>query len=514
MVTLTVGRLHARYAVDRPATAARLDDCLRRVLDGELDAAMTGLALPVGHVCVPRLTVRVRLDSTGVAAARSWAAEIAAALERAVAERPDGVVVYPRTLDALVDLLVSAGRADLRRAWAWRQVGLLAAGTDPGRPDLAAQALAGEPELACAALVAAAAAGPLPLTAAGWVAVARAVDELTPPVRDEEAGPLPDVLATPVARRLPTRVAVLPSADRLAVAGLLLLCVAPALARSAPARAAVAGALTRPAAGPPDSPDPAAGPDLPAGADPAAGVAGSSEPAGCAAEPAGPPSPGGAGEPPGGPAQRRTAARPSTSDGETITGPRPDPAWPAPPSVPDRDPDPAAPAPVAGPNPDAGSATPAAGPPADRVSPAGGVLFLLALAPELDLPEPLDRLPLPTVYGWLAAYLGEVPPDDPAVHVLSGQPPEPPDPPGPVEEAALHLLAGRVRDRQRTALALEPDDDLRWLWCRSARIAAEPGWVEATFALADVDTRVRAAGLDLDPGFVWWLGAVVRYRYA
>jgi hypothetical protein len=28
-----------------------------------------------------------------------------------------------------------------------------------------------------------------------------------------------------------------------------------------------------------------------------------------------------------------------------------------------------------------------------------------------------------------------------------------------------------------------------------------------------VDTGVRLAGLDLDPGFVWWLGAVVRFRY-
>ena len=78
----------------------------------------------------------------------------------------------------------------------------------------------------------------------------------------------------------------------------------------------------------------------------------------------------------------------------------------------------------------------------------------------------------------------------------------------------MPVLAEQVRDRLREALALEPDDDLRWLWHRPARIAAEPGWMEATFALADVDTRVRAAGLDLDPGFVWWLGAVVRYRYA
>ena len=29
----------------------------------------------------------------------------------------------------------------------------------------------------------------------------------------------------------------------------------------------------------------------------------------------------------------------------------------------------------------------------------------------------------------------------------------------------------------------------------------------------DVDIDVRIAGLDIDPGFVWWLGAVVGFRY-
>jgi hypothetical protein len=49
---------------------------------------------------------------------------------------------------------------------------------------------------------------------------------------------------------------------------------------------------------------------------------------------------------------------------------------------------------------------------------------------------------------------------------------------------------------------------------RSGRIEREPGWVDVHLALADVDVDVRRAGLDLDPGWVPWLGCVVRFRYA
>ncbi|MFB7051944.1 hypothetical protein ACWF95_07180 [Streptomyces vinaceus] len=48
---------------------------------------------------------------------------------------------------------------------------------------------------------------------------------------------------------------------------------------------------------------------------------------------------------------------------------------------------------------------------------------------------------------------------------------------------------------------------------RPGRITAETGWIEVELALADTDLAVRRAGLDLDPGWLGWLGAVVRYRY-
>ena len=40
------------------------------------------------------------------------------------------------------------------------------------------------------------------------------------------------------------------------------------------------------------------------------------------------------------------------------------------------------------------------------------------------------------------------------------------------------------------------------------------GSIEVRFPLSAVDTRVRRAGLDLDPDFVPWLGCVVRFSYA
>ena len=482
---MTVGRMHTRYI----GAAAGYGDAFPIVVESELETALAAVTLPDGHVCLPSLTVPVRLGPWG-SAARSWAEQIAAAL--AVAARD--AVVYPRLLDAVVDLLVSVGRGDLHRAWAWRGLGLT---TDPDRPDAAAAALTGRPELAVAALVAAAARGPLPLTAAGWVAVARRVGALVAPASPTGApvGPsstsLGDVLASPVARRLPAEITALPEADRREVGRLLVLCAAPALARSPAAVTAVA-ALLREVPGPRVTSEP--GPDPVPHATDREDVASAAASAAAAA-----PAPAWAPEPD--PAPRMPAADPST---------------------PDRAPDPTRRAAPERPDPETAGARTGAeigGPPAAVLSAAGGVFFLLAATgvPELPGPPPPPALvdqPFITVVPLLAARLGGVDLDDPAVHVLAGQPTEPLAEPTADQDAALGVLAEQVTAWFRTLLRPEPDDDLRWLWRRPARIAAEPGWVEVTYDLDDVDTRVRAAGLDLDPGFVWWLGSVVRYRYA
>jgi hypothetical protein len=48
---------------------------------------------------------------------------------------------------------------------------------------------------------------------------------------------------------------------------------------------------------------------------------------------------------------------------------------------------------------------------------------------------------------------------------------------------------------------------------RPGRLRLEPGWIELQLPLEQVDTRLRRLGLDLDPGYLPWLGCVLRIRY-
>ncbi len=48
---------------------------------------------------------------------------------------------------------------------------------------------------------------------------------------------------------------------------------------------------------------------------------------------------------------------------------------------------------------------------------------------------------------------------------------------------------------------------------RHAVIQADPGWIDVDLRLDEVSVDVRRAGLDLDPGYLPWLGCVVRFRY-
>ncbi|MGH3774183.1 MAG: hypothetical protein ACRDRR_00370 [Pseudonocardiaceae bacterium] len=498
MVTLAIDRLHARYVVDQLWVADRFDACLRRVVAEELDRELQDCVPPAAdHVCVAGFTVPVSLaaDSGLVPAARTWAREIVAALERTIRDGI-GVVVYPRTLDALVDLVVSVGRGDTRRAWAWRQVGLVHGGGSVGAGLVGAReavvaALVAHAELAPAVLAAAAVRGRLPLTAGGWVAVARAVQDLLavgPQIRRPRDpsggdGDAPALGASPgghlragsptavraivgaaVARQLPD-VDLVPQ-DRRVLARLAVLCAAPSLARSEAVVDAVASALV-----------PREAARLPAAA---AGLLDRASSAGADGS------------------RQVRATRPggAAEQASAATGPAADVGRPA------------------------GGVELPADP--GEISAAGGVLFLVRIVTDLELVAetgspgaPLADRPFPWIVSSLAVRLTAASPDDPAISALAG--PLADDavtgPPTDAEDAALTDLTERVEAWLCLQLRLGAGDDLDWLWRRQATIVAEPGWIEATFALDDVDTRVRLAGLDLDPGFVWWLGAVVRFRY-
>jgi hypothetical protein len=61
----------------------------------------------------------------------------------------------------------------------------------------------------------------------------------------------------------------------------------------------------------------------------------------------------------------------------------------------------------------------------------------------------------------------------------------------------------------------DPDHAVVLKVCRrQAVITADPGWIDIHLRLDEVDVNVRRAGLDLDPGYLPWLGCVVRFCYA
>ena len=76
------------------------------------------------------------------------------------------------------------------------------------------------------------------------------------------------------------------------------------------------------------------------------------------------------------------------------------------------------------------------------------------------------------------------------------------------EQVALAWLhAARRWLRRQAGIGLHD------LVCRSGRIACGYTHLDVTFALGDVDLRVRRAGLDFDPGWLPWLGRVVGFHF-
>jgi hypothetical protein len=135
----------------------------------------------------------------------------------------------------------------------------------------------------------------------------------------------------------------------------------------------------------------------------------------------------------------------------------------------------------------------------------GGLLLLLHLVE--GEPEP-DMYALGTIL--LTGLMDDedaLDPRDPALLAFSGLAPDD-DPPAWLDPAGTTDLQP-VLDRLRH-LGL----DLEQVCRRQAIIIADPGWLEARFSLDDVDVDIRRAGLDLDPGWLPWLGVVVRFTYA
>ena len=160
---------------------------------------------------------------------------------------------------------------------------------------------------------------------------------------------------------------------------------------------------------------------------------------------------------------------------------------------------------------------------------AGGLLFLLNVAVALRIPEQIDassilsERPLRWVFHSLARSLFPIDARDPAALVFAGLPPwdVPPttnEPPASVDElAAIDGLRRQIVDALRMRLPeIEGPESavLAYVCTRRATIVADPAWIEVRLSLDDVSLAVRRAVLDADPGWLPWLGAVVRFVYA
>jgi len=105
-----------------------------------------------------------------------------------------------------------------------------------------------------------------------------------------------------------------------------------------------------------------------------------------------------------------------------------------------------------------------------------------------------------------------VPVDDPVMSVMTaGRALQPL--PAALQTAAATLVAQWARSLD-DALPDAPAPRLTWVCQRPGRLKIEPGWIELHLDMDQIDTRIRRIGLDLDPGWVPFLGAVVRIRYA
>jgi hypothetical protein len=157
----------------------------------------------------------------------------------------------------------------------------------------------------------------------------------------------------------------------------------------------------------------------------------------------------------------------------------------------------------------------------------GGLAFLLHLVGELGLPgrlcgdAPLGERSVRWSLHQLAMQLTGAAPGDPAALAFAGLVPdaEPPSAAAPPATSAEVASLRRAAQQIGVALALRlrttRTPDLVARTCaRRAHVRADPGWIELHLALDEVDVDIRRFGLDHDPGYVPWLGAVVRFVYA
>jgi len=158
----------------------------------------------------------------------------------------------------------------------------------------------------------------------------------------------------------------------------------------------------------------------------------------------------------------------------------------------------------------------------------GGLLYLLHIVGALKIPERAMAFEAIATRGlaWfqhrLALALQPMDPDDPAALAFSGLGPtaEHPSrrqpPPSLEEQGFIDAMAAEVQDALGKSFPEPvgtPEKLMQFVCRRQAQVVADPGWLEIRFSLEDVSVEIRRSGLDIDPGYVPWLGVVVKFVY-
>ncbi|MEO8333808.1 MAG: hypothetical protein ABI664_02465 [bacterium] len=509
-------RTRYRMPADAVRERPRLDGVLKSALDDELfAAALQRAGIPAGEeICIRRVESVVRLDSgqPDGRLAVAWSVALADAIAQCVSAGGPDVIRYGTRFVALVDMACSAARGDLERAWAWRSLGIWHAPDARDAREACAEVievLTREPRLAPATLGVVARRGLLPpliasVPADRWVMLARTslvasgVSEAdaerlfsSSGSVEAEVGEDGGVAATTraVARMCGSSALLdalreVNSVDRLlagstieAIAAMALLDCEPALVASADLRDVVRSIAQHIAAR-----------AVAVTADKASRV-----------------------ERVRSQAQRdeKRLESPERRPTELASGAKDEEAH--------------------------GISAADVESPDDARTPAttawGGLLFLLHIVHAVDLPAVLQRdsalntRSLRWTLHQLAMLIAPIAADDPAALAFAGLAPgsrcpsDDEQPPTEAELAAVHsahaVVVAAVRERINAIIDNdEPDAALiHRVTSRNAEIVAEPAWIEVRLLASEIDTNVRRAGLDLDPGWIPWLGAVVRFTY-
>lgn len=536
MQTLRIRNFKARYRL--PASASgerrRLDEALRAALAGPLEDELRRLGISDSEeVCIRDVfaPARLRLSVTDASLAREWGRAIAEAIALAVeGRRTPGVVRYASRVQALVDMAEGVVLEDLSRAWAWRQLGLWGAAERATRQEAVDElvyALASEPStvvpvsstlaarglfrrlaprltrghwrtLALAASEAAGAQG-----ASEWLGGPASLTARRPASPEEQTGAQPTAF-TPELMREAVRAVSASSLARdfafshASAAGeeterafavlVILESNQSALSPRAEDARALVGAVVLALKSVEGARALARGSEAPAeGRGPEGARAGETEEG------------------------RSGVASASDAPGAEAAG------------VEARgreeffkaDDDEERPLPVVR---------------RRAFTRFGGLLFLLNLLEDLGLPREMsgdealrERTLRWSLHRLALTLVPEAATDDPAALAFAGLAPDAAPPseseegPSDAESEALASYAARAEGALRERLEERRDEPraslLAFVCGRRAEVIADPGWFEVRLSLDDVDMDVRRSGLDLDPGYLRWLGAVVKFVY-